>query len=794
MRRPTRQQKGSTSREKEQISKKIPSVGDTIQLSSGAHAKVTKLTRKKKQITHVYFKQTGMPVECISVNDEYKVLTKPKESVKNNSPPQGIERHTSTHSESSENSQTGQRGRKHFDQTGWLTGTVQSATVSNDDSNRVTYLVQFSDGSTGFLDDEELANFKYELENPNDIPPSVRPFIVRKSAADSTIKSPENASISIVESPSANNGTPTSGVDSTSTNTEKAPIIAFESPRAISGPSSSNGAYPQENCNSDAASETTKNPDLPACLAKIHEMLISAISPTNDLWKGEQDILKITCSSARESTLRVCSTGAIQKVPLFWPFDSGSIKVVKDDFSTPNAKFQSELQRTKEISIDLFQGVFYSTSRRRISRETPRYLSGETYHIFSSNSQKPVMFTILFAFEFTKRTGFIPTELLCPMQVLGFTWGPGGDIIDQLIVLSTNALMKNSQITDCEMVSILGVTQEKFVAITEKAVNVAKMWVNRPTFTSDSWKRVNRRVPHPGVSVIPEHDTTTETDTPKEKKPTHKRPSRAEDSESAKKLTAISEKNRLLKEENKMLKNQAASTRSQKSNEIVHVNPSTISNMTPSPLFKSRAEYQSAQEDQSAKERAELELKLVIEHSNAMLTLERAHFGERTELLERIIRFQDSSQKSQCTQMQATTSIVQSMANQNTANMLKVQIASNGPTQETNNLIGTAVQNHFFSTTSPSRSSIQEHRGGQHLIGTDHETQRHLLLEGPQEVGTSRSVDKGRIRDNIKIRIRELEETVESLEDELKVKVETEIFRLKGEVRAINNEIASALC
>ena len=51
---------------------------------------------------------------------------------------------------------------------------------------------------------------------------------------------------------------------------------------------------------------------------------------------------------------------------------------------------------------------------------------------------------------------------------------------------------------------------------------------------------------------------------------------------------------------------------------------------------------------------------------------------------------------------------VESMSDKTTANMLKVQTASHGSNAETNVLIGTALQNSFFSTSSTDGRMIEE--------------------------------------------------------------------------------------
>ena len=51
---------------------------------------------------------------------------------------------------------------------------------------------------------------------------------------------------------------------------------------------------------------------------------------------------------------------------------------------------------------------------------------------------------------------------------------------------------------------------------------------------------------------------------------------------------------------------------------------------------------------------------------------------------------------------------VESMSDKNTANILKVQIASHGSNAETNILMRTALQNSFFSASSTDGRMIEE--------------------------------------------------------------------------------------
>ena len=111
-------------------SKIAASVGDTLKLLSGVCAPVTKLLKKNGVTTHIYVKQPGMSSQdCISVNDEYEVIPvakRAKSGMKKQLSPRSS-RSIGIGPKDTDNCKVGEKGRKLFEQCGWLEGTVVGA-------------------------------------------------------------------------------------------------------------------------------------------------------------------------------------------------------------------------------------------------------------------------------------------------------------------------------------------------------------------------------------------------------------------------------------------------------------------------------------------------------------------------------------------------------------------------------------------------------------------------------------------------------------------------------------------
>ena len=757
-------------------SKKAASVGDTLKLPSGATASVTKLLKKNGFTTHIYFKQSGMSQECISVNDAYDVIPAAigaKLGKKTQSSPK-CSRLVGIRSKGKEKSEIGEKGRKFFDQCGWLEGHVESADVAKDNSTEVLYLVKFSDGSTQQLDEKELTEFKYELTNINDTPPPVRHFVTSSPNEDAATKNSEE------EPKSDGNDTIPGGNLDTPDRQSPADMdsgIVSDTNNGALHPSSTDPLLPK-------ATISTEVDRSFVALANIHNMLAATLQPTNSIIRSKDDFKDISAAplnQTKDIKCRVISTGNQQRVPFHWPKGSRSILVEKSSFDIPNEKFQIVLKRTKPLRLICYQGVLYCKNRRGVNPETPCCLSGQVYHLVGS----ALPFVIAFGVEFEKVSGPAPTEIQGPMMFLGFVLGDGGNF-DQLYLVNSLALVKNSLIGDNALKEILNASEETIVAALQKGIQAAVSWLEKPLFNSVMWRKMSSSIPFPGVSMIPD-DSITVLENPKmEKKPKPKRKSQSPSEDSSEKrtksLATARAQNKELKQKNQELRLQADLMYFQetKKNEVSSSN--TGGDITVSLQDLLTAVH--------AKDLAEKKLEWALEQQETIKVSEKLQSDAKVELLERMITMKDGYQESESKNHEKQMRLCQTMSNQNAANMLKVQIASLG-SKEGNSIIGMALQNNFFSNNSPDRRSHQGLSDDHHLIGNDHEPPRRLLLGGPQ---AHAPLDKKRIRDEKTVRIQALIETLGSLDDELKCRAEGEISRLNGEVSTLNKEIAIALC
>ena len=765
-------------------SKIAASVGDTLKLLSGVCAPVTKLLKRNGVTTHIYVKQPGMSSQdCISVNDEYEVIPvakRAKSGTKKQLSPRSS-RSIGIGPKDTDNCKVGEKGRKFFEQCGWLEGKVVGADVAKDDSMEVLYLVEFEDGSSQQLDEKELTEFKYELANKNDTPPNVRHFVTPSPSEHSTKESPEGEPESDVNNTIAGKTLDAVNSQSSADMQEKNDAVIVLNTSKEAGRLSSETHLAKAPISTEDKAEVGDKSIV--ALANVHDILADAIQPTNSLIRCQDDMKDISNASPnnpRDMKCRVASTGTQQKVPFHWPIGSRSILVDKGSFDFQNQKFQIAISRCKPIKIDLYQGILYSKNRRRVNSETPCYLSGQVHRVFGSASP----FVIAFGVEFEKLSGPVPPEVQGPMMYLGFTLNNGGNF-DRLYLLNSLALVKNSLIDDDALKEILSAPKEIIVAAVQKGIQAAVSWVRNPFFNSLMWRKVSSSsAPFPGVPMVPD-DSTTGAENPKTNtkiKFKRKKPSEDKPEKRTKMLATARAQNKELRQENQELRLQADLMRSQNTKEIGVSNLNTGGDITVKTQDLLKAEH--------AQELAEKKLEWALKQQVTILEHEKMRSAEKTELFERMLTMKDDFIENESRNTEKQVRIIRSMSNQNTANMLKVH--SLGST-EGGNIIGSALQNNFFYNNSPDRRSHQGlNDDDHHLIGNDHEPPRRLLLGGSQEADAP--VDKKRIRDNMTVRIQGLIETLSSLDGELKGKVEAEISRLNGEVITLNKEIAIALC
>ena len=113
---------------------------------------------------------------------------------------------------------------------------------------------------------------------------------------------------------------------------------------------------------------------------------------------------------------------------------------------------------------------------------------------------------------------------------------------------------------------------------------------------------------------------------------------------------------------------------------------------------------------------AKLKLELAEAHHAQLVANEAEKSTYKTEFYERMITFMHESRTRESTCWEKNVKTVERMSDKTTANMLKVQMASHGSNAETNVLIGTALQNSFFSTTSSTDGRMIEEQGEPQLL------------------------------------------------------------------------------
>ena len=113
---------------------------------------------------------------------------------------------------------------------------------------------------------------------------------------------------------------------------------------------------------------------------------------------------------------------------------------------------------------------------------------------------------------------------------------------------------------------------------------------------------------------------------------------------------------------------------------------------------------------------AELKLQLAEGYHATALANEAQRLSDANAMVERMMNLLDESRRRESALLEKTIKTSPVMFDKAIANMLKAQMVSGGSNAETNILMGTALQNGFFSTSSTDGRMIEEQGEPQLLI------------------------------------------------------------------------------